>query len=96
MHAAAKSATHADIRFGASYSAANNDLTAPIKTCMPTVSIIKEAISAAIVSARKCPYGWSLSGGFCEIFSPISTAADATISVRLLKPSATSAPDTNQ
>ena len=62
--------------------------TADINTSIPTYIIIKEAISEAIVSARKWPYRWSSSGGRCEIRNPINTATEAMISVVLLGPSA--------
>ncbi|MNP68560.1 hypothetical protein D3C76_1645360 [compost metagenome] len=60
------------------------------------MAIIKDAIKAATVSALKCPYAWSESGGFWEIRSPINTATEATISVRLLKPSASNALEANK
>ena len=54
---------------------------------------MNEAINVEISSALKCPYKWSSSAGFLEIFKPISTHTDEITSVALLIPSATKAED---
>ena len=53
-----------------------------------TTSTISAITSAAIVSARRCPKGCSLSAGFSLIFRPISETTLLPQSVRLFMPSA--------